>query len=141
MHALHPSVLQLPAVFKDIDHECACPKEHPPSFFDHDRTCRFDNSLPRRRLTTRFKHSVRRLPVKAPMCLNGTAAYYEKMLRIFSTVLDCFAIKHCGAKLSEAFQSCFPFFKTAVAIIPHIVHQYQIKRVLPQNSNTLEYFY
>ena len=138
MHALHPSVLQLPAVFKDIDHECACPKEHPPSFFDHNRTCRFDNSLPRRRLSYKFSNTVyAACPSRHPSALTALRLT-TKNASHFSTVLDYYVIKHCGAKLSEAFQSCFPFYKTAVAIIPHIVHQYQIKRVLPQDSNTLQ---
>jgi hypothetical protein len=54
-------------------------------------------------------HSIGRLPIKAQECLNGTAADYEKTFQVFSTVHDYYVIMHCGAKLSEAFQSCFPF--------------------------------
>jgi hypothetical protein len=54
-------------------------------------------------------HSIGRLPIKALECHNGTAADYEKTFQVFSTVHDYYVIMHCGAKLSEAFQSCFPF--------------------------------
>ena len=79
--------------------------------FSSRSTCRFDNSLPRRCLIHKFSSTVyAACPSRHPRALTALRLTTKNALH-FSTVLDYYVIKHCGAKLFKLSKVGFPFTK------------------------------